>query len=91
MVYLSESSGYIPVTSLRNRPIAPNYHPSADLETWQADPWDRDYNRRLRFNNTRVQRKFNIEMHYNVNNNNFVFLRYRSRVSRRLYENKNWF
>lgn len=65
VVYLSESSGYIPVTSLRNRPIAPNYHP-ADLETWHADPWDRDYNRRLRFNNTRVQRKFNIEIDYNV-------------------------
>lgn len=29
----------------------------ADLEAWRPEVWDRDYNRRYRFNNTRVQRK----------------------------------
>lgn len=63
MVYLSESSGYIPVTALRRPPpqsqqLPPaNYQQQIDLEAWRPDPWDRDYNRRFRFNNTRVQRK----------------------------------
>lgn len=68
-MYLSDTAGYIPVTSLRGRPgssapiIPPSgpYHnsaPAADLEPWRADLWDRDYSaHRFRFNSTRVQRK----------------------------------
>ncbi|XP_037044683.1 uncharacterized protein LOC119080431 [Bradysia coprophila] len=60
VVYLSDTSGYVPVTSLRGRPgvsIPPSgpYHTAPDLETWRPDPWDRDYNHRHRYNTTRVQ------------------------------------
>lgn len=72
---MSDSAGYIPVTSLRGRPGAPPaiipasgpYHntaPDTDLDSWRADLWDRDYNgHRLRFNSTRVQRKSSIKYH----------------------------
>lgn len=61
VVYLSDTSGYVPVTSLRGRPgvsIPPSapYHTAPDLETWRPDPWDRDYSHRHRYNTTRVQR-----------------------------------
>lgn len=62
VVYLSDTSGYVPVTSLRGRPgvsIPPSapYHTAPDLETWRPDrDWDRDYTHRHRFNSTRVQR-----------------------------------
>lgn len=60
VVYLSEPSGYVPVSTLRGRPVpqSPPYHTGSDLETWRPDPWDRDYNHRFRYNSTRVQRKF---------------------------------
>lgn len=58
VVYLSETAGYIPVTSLRNRPTSINagYHIDGDIDGWRHESWDRDYNSRNRFNNTRVQR-----------------------------------
>lgn len=31
--------------------------PGAELEQWRPEQWDRDYSRRYRHNNTRVQRK----------------------------------
>ncbi|XP_031640673.1 uncharacterized protein LOC116352310 isoform X2 [Contarinia nasturtii] len=57
VVYLSETAGYIPVTSLRNRPTGINagYHIDGDIDGWRHESWDRDYNHRNRFNNTRVQ------------------------------------
>uniref|UniRef100_A0A1B0D5E8 Uncharacterized protein n=1 Tax=Phlebotomus papatasi TaxID=29031 RepID=A0A1B0D5E8_PHLPP len=58
VVYLSDTAGYIPVTPIRTRiPAATSYHTGAavDLESWRPDLWDRDYTRRYRFNNTRVQ------------------------------------
>ncbi|CRK96102.1 CLUMA_CG009538, isoform A [Clunio marinus] len=58
VVYLSDTSGYIPLNSLRNGPapvIAPQLYGGADLEAWRPELWDREYNRRYRFNNTRVQ------------------------------------
>lgn len=60
VVYLSETAGYIPVTSLRNRPTGINagYHIDGDIEGWRHESWDRDsYTQRNRINNTRVQRK----------------------------------
>lgn len=59
MVYLSETAGYIPVTSLRNRPTGINsgYHIDGDIDGWRLESWDRDYSQRNRFNSTRVQRK----------------------------------
>lgn len=59
MVYLSETAGYIPVTSLRNRPSGINagYHIDGDIDGWRHESWDRDYNHRNRLNNTRVQRE----------------------------------
>lgn len=60
-MYLSETAGYIPVTSLRNRPAAAVVPPyGADLDGWRSESWDRDYSHRLRYNNTRVQRKFKL-------------------------------
>lgn len=58
VVYLSETAGYIPVTSLRNRPTSINagYHIDGDIDGWRHESWDRDYSHRNRFNNTRVQR-----------------------------------
>ncbi|XP_052861127.1 uncharacterized protein LOC128268144 [Anopheles cruzii] len=57
VVYVSDTSGYIPLTSLQ--PSHPRLPPPAyggDIDAaWRPDPWDRDYNRRYRFNNTRVQ------------------------------------
>lgn len=32
--------------------------PGVDLEQWRPELWDRDYSRRYRHNNTRVQRKW---------------------------------
>lgn len=55
VVYLSDSTGYLPITPLRARPSSIY---SNDLENFRPDVWDRDYNRRFRQNNTRVQRKF---------------------------------
>lgn len=57
MVYLHDA-GYVPLNSLRGgpQPGAPQIY-NADLEAWRPELWDRDYNRRYRFNNTRVQRK----------------------------------
>lgn len=51
-------AGYVPLNSLRGgpQPAAPQLY-NADLEAWRPELWDRDYNRRYRFNNTRVQRK----------------------------------
>lgn len=88
IVYIPESSGYVPVTSFRGgRPPPPipvsssstasgssgpsgsssisasgtgsgSYHSGGyEIENWRPDTWDRDYNKRLRYNNTRVQRK----------------------------------
>lgn len=58
VVYLSETAGYIPVTSLRNRPGSnAGYHLEPELDGWRQEPWDREYSHRFRFNNTRVQRK----------------------------------
>lgn len=67
MVYLSETAGYIPVTSLRNRPTGINagYHIDGDIDGWRLESWDRDYSHRNRFNNTRVQRKFICAFVYN--------------------------
>ncbi|XP_052895706.1 uncharacterized protein LOC128302898 [Anopheles moucheti] len=58
VVYVSDTSGYIPLTALQSShprlPPPPVY--GADIDAaWRPDPWDRDYNRRYRFNNTRVQ------------------------------------
>lgn len=60
VVYLADTNGYIPLNSLRGPapPIAPQLYAGADLEAWRPELWDRDYNRRYRYNNTRVQRKF---------------------------------
>lgn len=60
VVYLADTNAYIPLDSLRGpaTPIAPQLYAGADLEAWRPELWDRDYNRRYRFNNTRVQRKF---------------------------------
>lgn len=57
VVYLSDQSGYIPLNSLRGgpQPIAPQLYAGQDLEAWRPELWDRDYNRRYRYNNTRVQ------------------------------------
>ncbi|CAO1333845.1 unnamed protein product [Diamesa hyperborea] len=57
VVYLSDQSGYIPLNSLRGgpQPIAPQLYGGQDLEAWRPELWDRDYNRRYRYNNTRVQ------------------------------------
>uniref|UniRef100_A0A336M711 CSON011219 protein n=1 Tax=Culicoides sonorensis TaxID=179676 RepID=A0A336M711_CULSO len=52
VVYLSDTTGYLPITPLRARPSSIY---SNDLENWRPDVWDRDYNRRFRYNNTRVQ------------------------------------
>ncbi|KAL9699541.1 hypothetical protein quinque_002982 [Culex quinquefasciatus] len=57
VVYVSDSSGYIPLTSLQSAThsrLPPSYQQESD-PAWRPDPWDRDYNRRHRFNNTRVQ------------------------------------
>lgn len=66
-MYLSETAGYIPVTSLRNRPTGINagYHIDGDIDGWRLESWDRDYSHRNRFNNTRVQRKFICAFVYN--------------------------
>jgi hypothetical protein len=54
VVYLHDA-GYVPLNSLRaGQPGTPQLY-NADLETWRPELWDRDYNRRYRFNNTRVQ------------------------------------
>ncbi|CAD7081680.1 unnamed protein product [Hermetia illucens] len=71
VIYLSETAGYVPVTSFRGEhpPLthlsAPGavsasgsagYHAGTiDIDTWRPDVWDRDYNKRLRINTTRVQ------------------------------------
>lgn len=59
VVYLADTNGYIPLNSLRGPapPIAPQLYAGADLEAWRPELWDRDYNRRYRFNNTKVQRE----------------------------------
>uniref|UniRef100_A0A182QJ12 ZP domain-containing protein n=1 Tax=Anopheles farauti TaxID=69004 RepID=A0A182QJ12_9DIPT len=59
VVYVSDTSGYIPLTALQSShprlpPPPPVYGGDIDA-AWRPDPWDRDYNRRYRFNNTRVQ------------------------------------
>uniref|UniRef100_A0A182N7Q1 ZP domain-containing protein n=1 Tax=Anopheles dirus TaxID=7168 RepID=A0A182N7Q1_9DIPT len=58
VVYVSDTSGYIPLTALQSShprlPPPPAYGGDIDA-AWRPDPWDRDYNRRYRFNNTRVQ------------------------------------
>jgi hypothetical protein len=64
VVYLADNSGYIPINPLRSggpAPIAPQLYAGADLESWRPELWDRDYNRRYRYNNTRVQRKWHSE------------------------------
>uniref|UniRef100_A0AAG5DEY8 ZP domain-containing protein n=1 Tax=Anopheles atroparvus TaxID=41427 RepID=A0AAG5DEY8_ANOAO len=62
VVYVSDTSGYIPLTALQSShqrlpppPSPPGYGGDIDAAAWRPDPWDRDYNRRYRFNNTRVQ------------------------------------
>ncbi|KFB51115.1 AGAP006705-PA-like protein [Anopheles sinensis] len=62
VVYVSDTSGYIPLTALQSshQRLPPPPQPSVyggdlDAAAWRPDPWDRDYNRRYRFNNTRVQ------------------------------------
>ena len=61
VVYVSDTSGYIPLTALQSShprlPPPPVYGGDIDA-AWRPDPWDRDYNRRYRFNNTRVQREY---------------------------------
>lgn len=66
VVYLSDANGYVPLNSLRGPPgsISPHLFATAagtgggaELEPWRPELWDRDYNRRYRYNNTRVQRK----------------------------------
>lgn len=64
VVYLADSNGYVPLNSLRGPPgaVAPQLYAGStgggsELESWRPEVWDRDYNRRYRFNNTRVQRK----------------------------------
>lgn len=59
VVYVSEPGDYIPLNALRGpaQPIAPQLYAGSDLEAWRPELWDRDYNRRYRFNNTRVQRE----------------------------------
>ncbi|XP_062708170.1 uncharacterized protein LOC109428714 isoform X1 [Aedes albopictus] len=57
VVYVSDTAGYIPLTSLQaatHQRLPPAYGSDID-PAWRPDPWDRDYNRRHRFNNTRVQ------------------------------------
>lgn len=66
MVYLADTSGYIPLNSLRGGqapPIPPQLYAGTDLEAWRPELWDRDYNRRYRYNNTRVQREISFRFH----------------------------
>lgn len=67
MVYLSDTNGYVPINPLRGAgaAIPPHLYAAgtgggSELEAWRPEVWDRDYNRRYRFNNTRVQRKHNL-------------------------------
>ncbi|XP_065080748.1 uncharacterized protein LOC135703439 [Ochlerotatus camptorhynchus] len=57
VVYVADTAGYIPLTSLQasSHPRLPPAYGSDIDPAWRPDPWDRDYNRRHRFNNTRVQ------------------------------------
>ncbi|XP_055530562.1 uncharacterized protein LOC129721701 isoform X2 [Wyeomyia smithii] len=56
VVYVSDTAGYIPLTSIQaGHPRVPSAYGSDLDSSWRPDPWDRDYNRRYRFNNTRVQ------------------------------------
>lgn len=63
MVYLADTNGYVPINPLRGAGAIPPHLYAAgtgggsELEAWRPEIWDRDYNRRYRFNNTRVQRK----------------------------------
>ena len=55
---MSDTAGYIPIRQLGGG--ATGYGTDLKLDqTWRPDPWDRDYNRKSRFNSTRVQRKLN--------------------------------
>lgn len=67
VVYLSDANGYIPLNSLRGPapPIPPQLYAGSDLEAWRPELWDRDYNRRYRFNNTRVQREISFSSRLN--------------------------
>lgn len=62
-VYLADTNGYVPINSLRGPgAISPHLYAAgtgsgSELEAWRPEVWDRDYNRRYRFNNTRVQRE----------------------------------
>ncbi|XP_058456868.1 uncharacterized protein LOC131434232 [Malaya genurostris] len=56
VVYVSDTAGYIPLTSIQaGHSRLPSAYGSDIDPAWRPDPWDRDYNRRHRFNNTRVQ------------------------------------
>ena len=59
VVYLPDANGYVPLGSLRGppQPIPPQLYAGNDLESWRPELWDREYNRRYRYNNTRVQRE----------------------------------
>jgi hypothetical protein len=108
VVYLSDSSGYIPLAQVRGRvPGGGGGGGGAaygtDLENWRPELWDRDYNRRYRYNNTRVQRKFtlnfllartcNFTLKYTPHFLTTILFshRYRGGMSRRLHENTNRF
>jgi hypothetical protein len=63
VVYLADTNGYVPINSLRGpgAAIPPHLYAAgtgggSELESYRPEIWDRDYNRRYRFNNTRVQR-----------------------------------
>lgn len=60
---MSDPNGYVPLNSLRGPAVLPPHlYAGADLESWRPELWDRDYNRRYRFNNTKVQRMSNLEL-----------------------------
>ncbi|KAL7049562.1 hypothetical protein ACKWTF_003764 [Chironomus riparius] len=56
VVYVSDPNGYVPLNPLRGPAVLPPHlYAGADLEAWRPELWDRDYNRRYRYNNTKVQ------------------------------------
>lgn len=71
---MPDANDYVPLNSLRGPPqsIPPQLYAGNDLESWRPEVWDRDYNRRYRYNNTRVQREIS---HFCINDllNHSVF------------------
>jgi hypothetical protein len=61
VVYLPDvgSNAYVP---LRSPAALPSHiFSGGEIETWRPE-WESDYNRRYRYNNTRVQRKTNLQI-----------------------------